>query len=274
MYAMHHSNSSLPMPLAREDNMQNLRDILLKLQAADYLFLSKTIATWFTFNSDKVLQSYVDQFESEPSVENRNKLVDTLEAHIRYLGSSDIAYAVRRIRGVTPGVSFAEIVSDTAKRLKVKLPIAPLNEQLENLVTSVASKRLASMKPDQLEELLTKAGAKEEAKDFLRKHGGALGLSILALIIRMFGKEIAEEIVSTVTANLIARYLGRQLAKRIVTETGKRFPWWSEWFGPIVWIATGVWLAIDLQGPAHRKTVPTVLYLGLCVNRLKSGNGS
>jgi uncharacterized protein YaaW (UPF0174 family) len=254
--------------------METFRDVLLKLDLADYVFLSKTITTWHSAMPAKI-KANIAQFELNPSHENRAAVVDLLEYQIGYLGSSDIAFFVRFMGSSNPAVSFQKIVSDAAKRLKVKLTMGPLDEQLEQIVTSVASKRLASMKPEQLEELLMKAGAnKEDAKDFLKKHGGTLSLSVLALIIRIFGKDIAEEIVSAVTVNIITRYLGKTLAKQVVTQTAERFPWWSEWFGPVVWVATGAWLAVDLQGPAYRKTVPAVLYLGLCVTRIKRGNGN
>ena len=180
--------------------MQTLQDILLKLQIPDYIFISKTIKTKLSLNPDKTRQDYIAQFESEPSDENRAKIVKILEDHIRYLGSSDIAYKIRKLQGIPPGVSFPEIVSDVAKKLKIKLILGPIDEQLEKLVASVASKKLSSMSPKQVEELLIKVGInKEEAKEFLKKHGGPVGLSILTLIVRVFGKEITEQIISIVT---------------------------------------------------------------------------
>ncbi|MFT4102807.1 MAG: 50S ribosome-binding GTPase [Burkholderiaceae bacterium] len=45
--------------------------------------------------------------------------------------------------------------------------------------------------------------------------------------------------------------------------------------GPIGWFATGAWLAIELAGPAFRKTVPAVLYTAMLrlalTNRLNIG---
>jgi len=34
-----------------------------------------------------------------------------------------------------------------------------------------------------------------------------------------------------------------------------------------MWVLSGTWLAIDLQGPAYRKTVPICLYLGVVAMR-------
>lgn len=46
-----------------------------------------------------------------------------------------------------------------------------------------------------------------------------------------------------------------------------RFPWLAQFLGPIAWAASLGWLAIDLCGPAFRKTIPIMLTLGLVALR-------
>lgn len=38
--------------------------------------------------------------------------------------------------------------------------------------------------------------------------------------------------------------------------------------GPVGWVLTGVWTAIDLAGPAFRVTVPCVLHIAMLRQRM------
>ena len=49
-------------------------------------------------------------------------------------------------------------------------------------------------------------------------------------------------------------------------------PWWLQWIGPAAWTLSVGWTALDLQGPAMRKTIPIVLYLGLCSMRERNAS--
>jgi uncharacterized protein YaaW (UPF0174 family) len=248
--------------------MNTLRDILLRLELPDYEFLSRTLETWFGFNNRKTRVAAIRAFESDPSPEHRERIVSILDAQIRYLGSADVAYRIRKMRSREGGISFDEIVSDVAKRLKVTVAEASLDVRLETLVNAVVSRKLSKLRPREIEQVLATTGADtQKIHEFSIRQGAVVGA--VALIARFFGTTIAEKVVSDVAINVISQYIGKQMARRLVTELGKRFPWWGEWAGPIMWIASGMWLVFDLQGPAMRKSIPVVLYLGLCVTRLK-----
>ena len=73
---------------------------------------------------------------------------------------------------------------------------------------------------------------------------------------------------AVIMANIVSRSLlssGLSFAGNIaVTRTVGTL------LGPIGWIATGAWLAVDLAGPAMRKTVPAVLYIAMLRQMLQN----
>ena len=62
-----------------------------------------------------------------------------------------------------------------------------------------------------------------------------------------------------IVANAIARQIlgrGLSLATNALISRGI-----AVFIGPIGWILTGLWLLVDIAGPAYRKTVPAVIYI-------------
>ncbi len=82
---------------------------------------------------------------------------------------------------------------------------------------------------------------------------------------------MVEGIIKNVIFGTITRLLGRQLSARLFEMVAARFPWWVRWVGPASWAVSIGWTVLDLQGPAMRKTIPMVLYLGLCSIRQRAG---
>ena len=83
-------------------------------------------------------------------------------------------------------------------------------------------------------------------------------------LIQAFNFFVVEGLIRTVLFGSIARFIGSRLAGQLFAFLAARMPWWVTWVGPAAWTASIGWTAVDLQGPAYRKTVPAVLYLGLC----------
>ena len=85
-------------------------------------------------------------------------------------------------------------------------------------------------------------------------------------IFQILGPKTALGIVETIIVSIIANIIGREAAKQLVKELLKRNPWINS-LGPFLWVASGLWIVFDLQGPAYRKTVPLCLYLGIVALR-------
>jgi uncharacterized protein YaaW (UPF0174 family) len=89
-------------------------------------------------------------------------------------------------------------------------------------------------------------------------------------MIEAFNLVVVQGLIKTIIFGTIARIIGRQLAARLFAFLAGRVPWWVGWIGPAAWTLSVGWTALDLQGPASRKTVPVMLYLGLCAVRKRS----
>ena len=247
-----------------------MQDVLQPLTPADYQFLLGIIEGPISLPKSGTLRTLVQAVEEDDNDENRAALNARLEREIRYLGSADIAYQFRKVTGREPGVPFSEIVRDVSKMLKVKLSsLGTDREMLEELVQEYATQQFANLSPEEQQALLESLGVeRERAASFLKKSAGVFALPAL---IQAFGVIVVQGLIKTIIFGLIAKIIGKQLAMRLFNFLFSRLPWWVSWIGPAAWTLSIGWAALDIQGPATRKTIPIVLDLGLCSLREKEG---
>ena len=243
-----------------------MNEILNTLQVADYDFVAALMKNWVNFTDDAEIDRRIRSFEASGSAEDRASLDEKIEREIRYLGSSDVAYFVRYATGREPGVSFREVLRDVAHTLKVRPDrLGTDREVLVDLVQQYATRQFADLSPDEQQRMLEDLGVeKEKAAAFVVRSAGVFALPVM---IEAFSAVVVEGLIKRVILATIAKFLGEQAAKKIFLWIAGRFPWWLRWVGPAAWTASISWTAIDLQGPAMRKTVPVALYLGLCCLR-------
>ena len=240
-----------------------MQDVLNTLQPADYHFLLGIIEGPVSLTDDSQLRTLIAAVDEDDNAENRAVLDELIEKEIRYLGSADFAYFFRKATGSEPGVPFTEIIRDVAKTLKVKLSsLGTEREMLEELVQEYATQQFANLSPEEQQELLESLGVeRERAASFLKKSAGVFALPTL---IQAFGTLVVNGLIKTVIFGLIGKIIGKQLAMRLFNFLFSRLPWWVNWIGPVAWTLSIGWATFDVQGPASRKTIPIVLYLGLC----------
>ncbi|MFQ5571430.1 MAG: hypothetical protein ACE5G0_17265 [Rhodothermales bacterium] len=240
-----------------------MQDVLSLLTPADYTFLLGIIESPVGFTNDSKLRALLSAVEENDTEETKEALNRQMEREIRYLGSADGAYFFRYITGREPGVPFTQIVRNVAKALKVKVStLGTDREVLEKLVQDYATKQFANLSPEQQQELLERLGVeRDRAASFLKKSAGVFTVPML---IQAFGTFVVNGLIKTVIFGLIGKIIGKQLATRLFNLLVSRFPWWVSWIGPAAWTLSIGWAAFDIQGPAYRKTIPIVLYLGLC----------
>ncbi|MBT8400729.1 MAG: hypothetical protein KJO98_09650 [Rhodothermia bacterium] len=243
-----------------------MKEILNSLEVADYDFVAALMKNWVNFTDDAEVDRRIRAFEASGSEEDRARVVEKLEREIRYLGSSDIAYVMRYVTGREPGVSFREILRDVAHTLKVRPDRLGTDREVTiDLVHQYATSQFADLSADEQQRMLEDLGVeKEKATAFLMRSAGVFALPVM---IEAFSAVIVEGLIKRVVLATIAKFLGEQAAQKIFLWVAGRFPWWLKWVGPAAWTASVSWTALDLQGPAMRKTVPVVLYLGLCCVR-------
>jgi uncharacterized protein YaaW (UPF0174 family) len=240
-----------------------MNDFLSILRPADYRFLAGLMESPFNLANDAKFGDLVGALEKEDAVESRKAVQDEFVSSLRYLGSSDLAYAFRSITGSEPGVSFQEIVRDVASGLKVARPTGSTDrEMVEKVATDYATQQFADLTAEEQQKMLEELGVeKEKAAAFIKRSAGVFALPML---IEAFNIVIVQGLIKTIIFGTIAKIIGSQLAGRLFTFLVGRMPWWVSWIGPAAWTLSIGWTTIDLQGPARRKTIPIVLYLGLC----------
>ena len=244
-----------------------MQDILLTLEPADYSFLAGVIESPLNLTQDFVLKQKLNTFiDNGEKKTDREALVNQLENEIRYLGSSDIAYLFRFVTGSTPGAPFSEIIRDVARVLKVKLPgMTTEQEALKHVVTEYATQQFSKLSPDEQQKMLEELGVdRDRATAFLKKSAGVFALP---LMIQAFGSIVIDGLIKRIIFGAIGKIIGQRLAMQLFNFIAGRFPWWLKWVGPLAWTTSIGWTAMDVQGPAYRKTIPVVLYLGLCILR-------
>lgn len=249
-----------------------MHDALTPLTLADYTFLVGLIESPVNLTNDAALRRDLAALERAPGDPvARNALDRRLEREIRYLGSADLAYLARFLTGQEPGVPFGEIIRDVAQTLKVNLPpeLSTDRELLETLVETYATQAFGRLSPEEQQDMLMHLGVEQDkAAAFVARSAGVFAIPAL---VQAFNVVVVQGLIKTVVFGTIAKAIGRGLTRQLYRLLASRFPWWVGWIGPAAWSLSIGWTALDLQGPAVRKTVPVVLYLGLCSLRRTSG---
>lgn len=184
---------------------------------------------------------------------------------LRRMGSNDIASMFRG----GDGVAYEEVVCDVGEKLKAK-GVSPSNTVSRNeelIIEKVFADTLDSMSEDEKRVLFRSMNL--DVKDVPLASSAAV---LMPILLHQFGG-FATYRLAVIIANMVSRaLLGSGLsfaANAVITRTVGTL------LGPIGWIATGAWLAVDLAGPAFRKTVPAVLYVAALrltlANRLSIG---
>lgn len=179
-------------------------------------------------------------------VEDQSKKI---ARYFREMGSNDLATA---LRGAEP-VEYDEIVYDVGAKLKAKVKYGDSAfENEKKIIEKVFADTLDKMSVEEKKELFESMGI--TATDIPWKKAG---LELTQLLLRKYGGFAIYKMTLIVT-NAIAKFIfkrGLSLATNAMLMRGL-----SIFTGPIGWSFTGLWLLIDIAGPAYRKTVPSVIY--------------
>lgn len=240
-----------------------MQDVFAPLTADDYPFLVGLVESNVNLTDDAKLRRLLADYQAEPTPANRAGLDRQLEQEIRYLGSADVAYLVRTLLGKEPGVPFREIIRDVAQALKVDLTVLGTDrELLDQLVERYVTDQFARLSPEEQQRMLVELGVdRDKAARFIVKSAGVFSIPLL---VAAFDAIVVQGLIKHVIFGTIARLVGKQLSARLFSLLAGRLPWWIGWIGPAAWTLSIGWTALDLQGPAMRKTIPVVLFLGLC----------
>lgn len=245
---------------------------LERADIADLEFIAGILAGRGGLHDRKGMRAALDALARAPDdVQSKDGVVALLEREIRYAGSADLAYLFRRWRRgpAAAGRAAEDVVHDVAKKLKLRLdPIGTVEERMGRLVQKVVERELVRASPEEQRRVLARHGVGASLRDQIierLRRAGPIGA--LPVLSSLAGREVAARIVTEIVIASIGKVMGRSAAAALVARLATRFPAWSSWIGPIGWAASAAWLAYDVQGPAYRKTVPIILYLGLITLR-------
>lgn len=174
--------------------------------------------------------------------------------YLRKMGSNDIASLFRS----GEGVEYEEIVCDVGEKLKVrgvnKNMSVEINEEF--IIQHLFSDALKKMSDEERSALMRSMNLSE------KDQGAILAGTLMAsqVMLNQFGG-FAVYRMSVILANMLARSLmgnGLNFAANAALVRGV-----SAFLGPIGWIASGAWLAVEIAGPAFRKTVPAIVHIAM-----------
>lgn len=197
------------------------------------------------------LVKYLDMSEAvlkRPPRDAAHEIAD----HLRKMGSNDIATLFRG-----SGVEYSEVVVDVGEKLKAEKVSASKSvaENEEAILVKLFEDALDHMSDEEKRALFQSMGIK--GYDIPLASTGAF---IMQQLLRHYGG-FATYRISLIVANMVARaLLGSGLSFATNAALSRTI---GTLLGPIGWIATGVWLAVDIAGPAFRKTVPAVVHVAM-----------
>ena len=177
--------------------------------------------------------------------------------HIKYW--KDIIEELQRFGGNSfanmlrfgEGVLYKEILIDVCDKLKVNYNKNSAVEKIEtNLLMKILEDALEKMSDDERKELAKSIGLKNTQNFSSQAMTG-----IFQAIFRAGGfksYQLTLIIVNAILKALIGKGLSLG-ANAALTRTMAILT------GPIGWVITGLWTAIDIAGPAYRVTIPAVI---------------
>ncbi|QQW87226.1 DUF3944 domain-containing protein [Helicobacter pylori] len=174
------------------------------------------------------------------------KYAERIAEELQRYGANSFASALRGT-----GVLYREILCEVCNKLKVnynKKSDTTLIE--ENMLSKILERSLEEMDDEEVKEMCDELSIKNT--DNLNRQ--ALSAATLTLF-KMGGFKSYQ--LAVIVANAVAKtILGRGLSlagNQVLTRT------LSFLTGPVGWIITGVWTAIDIAGPAYRVTIPACI---------------
>jgi uncharacterized protein YaaW (UPF0174 family) len=182
---------------------------------------------------------------------DHQKYWQLVAAEIQCFGANTF---VTMLRG-GEGVEYKEVLTDVCDKVKVNYSKDSSVEKIENnLLMKILTDALEKMSPQELKELAQASGV-----DNTNNITSETMVGIFQTIFRVGGfksYQLTLIIVNAVLKALIGR--GLSLAgNAALTRTMAILT------GPIGWVITGLWTALDIAGAAYRVTIPAVIQVAV-----------
>jgi uncharacterized protein YaaW (UPF0174 family) len=180
-----------------------------------------------------------------------SKYWKSIAAEVQCFGANSF---VTMLRG-GEGVLYKEVLTDVCDKMKVNYNKDSSVDKIENnLLMKILTDAIENMSPEELKELAESTGVKNTSSITPE---GMIG--VFQAVFRAGGfksYQLTLIIVNAVMKALIGRGLSfagnAALTRTMAILTG-----------PIGWVITGLWTAIDVAGPAYRVTIPAVIQVAV-----------
>ena len=178
---------------------------------------------------------------------DHQKYWEMIAAEIQCFGANTFMTVFRGGKGV----EYKEVLMDVCDKMKVNYNKSSSVEKIEgNLLMKILEDSLEKMSPEELRELAEATGVKNTSGITAEAMVG-----VFQAVFRMGGFKSYQ--LTLIVVNAISRALiGRGLTfagNAALTRTMAILT------GPIGWVITGLWTAIDVAGAAYRVTIPAVI---------------
>lgn len=177
---------------------------------------------------------------------NHKKYWDLIGGEYQLFGGNTFANIFRGY-----GVPYKEILEDVLDKMDIKYDSNSLEKMEQLLLEKILEKSLEDMSDDEKKALIKSLNLKTS------NLSSQAIMAALQLAIRQGG--FVSYQIAVIVANSVSKMiLGRGLSLFMNATLTKYI---SIFAGPIGWVITGLWTAIDLAGPAYRVTIPATIYI-------------
>lgn len=179
---------------------------------------------------------------------------NAIYSEIRLFGGNSFVNVFRR-----EGPGYAEVLADAAEKVGVKAPgkhsILEIEQRMIQQLLRKAMEEASGKEREDLESALYEAGiGKKDFKAFIS------GASLASLVGLQVYRIVMVQASTLIASALAKQLLGHGLRVGAGVAAGR---FGSLLLGPVGWIISGIWTAVDIAGPAYRVTVPCTLHIAM-----------
>jgi uncharacterized protein YaaW (UPF0174 family) len=178
---------------------------------------------------------------------DHQKYWELIAAEIQCFGANTFTTILRGGKGV----EYREVLMDACDKLKVNYNKDSSIEKIEgNLLMKILTDALEKMSPEELKELAEATGVKNT--------NGITTETMVAVFQAVFraGGFKSYQLTLIIVNAVLKALIGRGLSFAGNTALTRTMAILT---GPIGWVITGLWTAIDIAGAAYRVTIPAVI---------------
>jgi hypothetical protein len=246
----------------------DLRSLLARAETTDLERISSILNRW---PKPQRLTEVTTLALTSNTESARKRLEDLLANAILRDATSEFAWATRRyvLRRRTRHTDddLHEAVTRSAKKLGLRVvpPAGTISGRAAALTRAFVDKTIASMPPEEQHALVAEGVVRTTGR-FPGAHRAAQAAMLPALHATI-GTTALLKVAEAIVVQTTRTILGRELAKAATKAIVARAPFITTALGPAAWIASAAMIGYEIQRPADRKIVPTMLCLGLIAMR-------